>query len=325
MNEHVIQTTNLTKQYGELKAVDNINLSIRRGEIFGLLGPNGAGKSTLIMMLTTLLKPSGGMAEICGYDVVKEPNKVRKCISAVFQDHTSDEWLTGREYLRLHAGIYNASEARMEELLKLFNLKDWENTTIKQYSSGMRRRLEIARGLIHCPEVLFLDEPTLGLDVQTRQMIWSYIESLNREEGVTVFLTTHYMEEADKLCNRVAIIDGGKIVALGTSEELKSVLDHNIVTIKVKNPEAVMQILQELGVESETQGNTVQVHTTNSGISEIYDLVRGMQNDDVELFNVKKPTLDDVFIHYTGRDIRDEVSEHRHHPLMRKGFRRGFI
>jgi len=168
MNEHVIQTTNLTKQYGELKAVDNINLSIRRGEIFGLLGPNGAGKSTLIMMLTTLLKPSGGMAEICGYDVVKEPNKVRKCISAVFQDHTSDEWLTGWEYLHLHAGIYNASEARIEELLKLFNLKDWENTTIKQYSSGMRRRLEIARGLIHCPEVLFLDEPTLGLDVQTR-------------------------------------------------------------------------------------------------------------------------------------------------------------
>ena len=320
MNEYVIQTINLTKQYGELKAVDNVNLNIRKGEIFGLLGPNGAGKSTLIMMLTTLLKPSSGRAEICGYDVVKEPNKVRKSISAVFQDHTSDEWLTGREYLRLHAGIYNASEARMEELLKFFNLKDWENTPIKQYSSGMRRRLEIARGLIHCPEVLFLDEPTLGLDVQTRQKIWSYIESLNREEGVTIFLTTHYMEEADKLCNRIAIIDEGKIVAIGSSEELKSVLDHNIVTIKVKNPEDVKQILCNSGMESEMQGNTVQIHTTNSGISEIYDVVRGMQNDDVELFNVKKPTLDDVFIHYTGREIRDEVSEHRRHPLMRRGF-----
>ena len=320
MNEHVIQTTNLTKEYGNIKAVDNVNLSIRKGEIFGLLGPNGAGKSSIIMMLTTLLKPSSGRAEICGYDVVREPNKVRKSISAVFQDHTSDEWLTGWEYLRLHAGIYNSGDGRIEELLKLFNLRDWEDTPIKQYSSGMRRRLEIARGLVHHPEVLFLDEPTLGLDVQTRLKIWSYVESLSREEGVTIFLTTHYMEEADKLCNRVAIIDGGKIVAIGTSEELKSVLDHNIVTIRVKNPEDVMQILQELGMESEMQGNTILIHTTNAGISEIYDVVRGMQNDDVELFNVKKPTLDDVFIHYTGREIRDGASEPRHHLLMRRGF-----
>jgi ABC-2 type transport system ATP-binding protein len=319
MNEHVIQTINLTKEYGELRAVDSVSLSIRKGEIFGLLGPNGAGKSTTIMMLTTLLKPSSGRAEICGYDVVKEPNKVRKSISVVFQDHTSDEWLTGWEYLRLHAGIYNSSEARMEELLKLFNLKEWKDTPIKHYSSGMRRRLEIARGLVHHPEVLFLDEPTLGLDIQTRLKIWSYIESLSREEDVTIFLTTHYMEEADKLCDRIAIIDDGKIVAIGSSEELKSVLNSNLITVKVKNPEDMMQILSVLGMESEIQGNSIQVHTTNAGISEIYDVVRDMQND-VELFNVKKPTLDDVFIYYTGREIRDEASEHRRHPLMRGGF-----
>ncbi len=319
MNEHVIQTINLTKEYGELRAVDNVSLSIGRGEIFGLLGPNGAGKSTTIMMLTTLLKPSSGRAEICGYDVVKEPNKVRKSISVVFQDHTSDEWLTGWEYLRLHAGIYNSSEARIQELLILFNLKEWKDTPIKQYSSGMRRRLEIARGLVHHPEVLFLDEPTLGLDIQTRLKIWSYIESLSREEDVTIFLTTHYMEEADKLCDRIAIIDDGKIVAIGSSEELKSVLNSNLITVKVKNPGDMMQILSVLGMESEIQGNSIQIHTTNAGISEIYDVVRDMQND-VELFNVKKPTLDDVFIYYTGKEIRDEASEHRRHPLMRRGF-----
>ena len=323
MKEHVIQTTNLTKKYGEFRAVDNISFSIRKGEIFGLLGPNGAGKSTTIMMLTTLLKPSSGRAEICGHDVAKEPNKVRKSISAVFQDHTSDDWLTGREYLRLHAGIYNSGEARIEELLRFFNLKGWENTTIRKYSSGMRRRLEIARGLIHQPEVLFLDEPTLGLDIQTRLKIWSYIETMSRDEGVTVFLTTHYMEEADKLCDRIAIIDEGKIVAIGSSEDLKSVLDNNLVTIQAKNPKDVMQILHELGMESEMQGNSIQIHTPNSGISEIYDVVRGMQNE-VELFNVKKPTLDDVFIHYTGREIRDEASGHRRH-LFEKFRGRGFV
>lgn len=323
MNEHVIQTAKLTKKYGDFRAVDNVSFSIRRGEIFGLLGPNGAGKSTTIMMLTTLLKPSSGRAEICGHDVAKEPYKVRKSISAVFQDHTSDDWLTGREYLRLHAGIYNSGEARVEELLRFFNLKGWENTTIRKYSSGMRRRLEIARGLIHQPDVLFLDEPTLGLDIQTRLKIWSYIETMSREEGVTVFLTTHYMEEADKLCDRIAIIDEGKIVAIGSSEDLKSVLDHNLVTIQAKNPKDVMQILQELGMECEMQENAIQIHTSNSGISEIYDVVRGMQNE-VELFNVKKPTLDDVFIHYTGREIRDEASEHRR--LLFEKFRgRGFV
>jgi len=209
---------------------------------------------------------------------------------------------------------------RAESLLKMFHLYQQRNQKVKTFSKGMKQRIVLTMGLMNKVKVLFLDEPTLGLDIQTRQKIWSYIESLNRGEGVSIFLTTHYMEEADKLCNRVAIIDGGKIVAIGTSEELKSVLDHNIVTIKVKNPEDVMQILQELGREIEMQGNTIQVHTTNSGISEIYDVVRGMQNDDVELFNVKKPTLDDVFIHYTGREIRDEASVHRHHSLMRRGF-----
>ena len=227
----MIEVSNLTKRFRDFTAVDRISFEVSAGEIFGFLGPNGAGKTTAIMMLTTLMRPSDGMATVCGFDVSKEPGKIRRKIGVVFQDHTSDEWLTGREYLKLHAGIYDVSTDRVDDLLELFDLKRWDGSVIKEYSSGMRRRLEIARGLIHNPMVLFLDEPTLGLDVPTRQRIWDHIESLRRDEGLTVFLTTHYMDEADKLCDRIAIIDHGQIVAIGTPEELKSVLDSSRTTL----------------------------------------------------------------------------------------------
>ena len=257
----MIKVTNLTKRFRDFTAVDNISFEVSAGEIFGFLGPNGAGKTTAIMMLTTLLRPSDGGATVCGFDLSRGTGRIRRKIGVVFQDHTSDDWLTGREYLKLHAGIYNINEDRVEDLLDLFDLKRWDGSIIKEYSSGMRRRLEIARGLIHHPRLLFLDEPTLGLDVQTRWKIWDHIESLRKKEGLTVFLTTHYMEEADKLCDRIAIIDNGRIVAIGTPDELKSVLDGD--------------------------------HST----------------------------MDEVFLHYTGRDLRDDVSISRApHPLLIRRF-----
>ena len=255
----MIDVVNLTKIFKDFTAVDHISFKVSAGEIFGFLGPNGAGKTTTIMMLTTLLKPSNGRAAVCGFDLSKESGMIRRNIGVVFQDHTSDEWLTGREYLQLHAGIYDINEDRIENLLDLFDLKRWGESVIKEYSSGMRRRLEIARGLIHYPKVLFLDEPTLGLDVQTRQRIWDYIESLKKKDGITVFLTTHYMEEADKLCDRIAIIDHGKIVAIGTPDELKSILEGD------------------------------------------------------------HPTLDEVYLYYTGSNMRDMVSTNQVHRPM--GFR----
>jgi ABC-2 type transport system ATP-binding protein len=255
----VIKVMNLTKRFRDFTAVGHISFEVSAGEIFGFLGPNGAGKTTAIMMLTTLLRPSDGRATVCGFDISREQGKIRREIGVVFQDHTSDDWLTGREYLQLHAGIYGVNDNRIEDLLELFDLKKWEKSVIKKYSSGMRRRLEIARGLIHHPRVLFLDEPTLGLDVQTRQRIWDHIESLRKEENITVFLTTHYMDEADKLCDRIAIIDRGKIVAIDAPNALKSMMDGD------------------------------------------------------------NPTLDEVFLHYTGRDMRDTVSANVHHP---HGYRR---
>lgn len=235
----MISTNNLTKKFENLIAVNNLNLNINEGEIFGLLGPNGAGKTTTILMLTTLKLPTSGTATINGYDIVKDSDKVRKSIGIVFQDPSSDEILTGYENLKLHGWLYDMPdklrEDRIKEVLELVDLTARKDDLVKKYSGGMRRRLELARGLMHHPKVLFLDEPTLGLDPQSRDYIWSYIEKLAKEEKITIVLTTHYMDEADKLCDRLAIIDYGKIIVLGTPEELKKELGGDIIKLKANN------------------------------------------------------------------------------------------
>jgi len=219
-----IETRNLSKKFKDLKAVDSVSLSVKQGELFGLLGPNGAGKTTFISMLATILKPSSGSANLCNYDIVRNQDAVRKCIGIVFQDPTLDDELYGSENLDLHGRLYHlnkkARQKRIKEVFSLVGLTQKAGIQTKNYSGGMKRRLEIARGLMHKPKVLFLDEPTLGLDPQTRRTIWNFIKKL-KKEGTTIILTTHYMEEADYLCNRVAIIDNGKVISLDTPKKLK--------------------------------------------------------------------------------------------------------
>lgn len=223
---NIIDVKNLTKKFGELTAVDDISFSVKEGEIFAFLGPNGAGKSTSIKMLTTLLDLTAGTVRLNNFDVVREPNETRKSFGIVFQDPSLDTELTAYENMEFHAVLYGQDKSlykpRIEELLKLVDLWDRRDSLTKDFSGGMKRRLEIARGLLHHPKVLFLDEPTLGLDPQTRNHIWTYIQNLNQKEGLTVFFTTHYMEEADKNADRVAVIDHGKILTTGTPEELKA-------------------------------------------------------------------------------------------------------
>lgn len=230
----MIETKKLTKKFGDLTAVDSIDLKVKKGEVFGLLGPNGAGKTTTISMLSTILRPTRGEATINGHDLKKNRNEVRQSIGIVFQDTTLDEELTGYENMEFHARLYGMPKQEIEkrtmELLELVELTDKRNNPVKNYSGGMKRRLEIARGLLHLPRVLFLDEPTLGLDPQTRRYLWEYIQEMNKKEEVTILLTTHYMEEADVLCDRIAIIDHGKIVALDTPKALKK--KHNAETLE---------------------------------------------------------------------------------------------
>lgn len=221
----MINVENLTKQYGDFKAVDNISFEVKKGEVFAFLGPNGAGKTTTIKMLTTLLQPTSGSIKIAGNNPVTNPSAVRKSFGIVFQDPSLDDELTALENMDFHAILYGVEKGlrkkRVEQMLKFVELWDRRNELVKHFSGGMKRRLEIARGLVHHPQILFLDEPTLGLDPQTRNHIWSYVQDMSRDEGMTIFFTTHYMDEADKNASRIAIIDGGKIIAAGTSAELK--------------------------------------------------------------------------------------------------------
>ena len=306
----MISTKNLTKKFEKLTAVDNLNLEIKEGEIFGLLGPNGAGKTTTIFMLTTLKPPTSGTATINGYDIVKDSDKVRKSIGIVFQDPSSDEILTGYENLKLHGWLYDMpddlKERRIKEVLELVDLTNRKDDLVKKYSGGMRRRLELARGLMHHPRVLFLDEPTLGLDPQSRDYIWSYIEKLAKEEKITIVLTTHYMDEADKLCDRLAIIDYGKIVVLGTPEELKKELGGDIIKLRGKNlklePLKNLSYVKNIAASSEEVCLTVE--DANMHIQDILNNV-----GKVDSTEIRSPTLDDVFIHYTGRGIREDSPE----------------
>jgi len=301
----IITTKNLTKRFGNLTAVDNLNLEIEEGEIFGLLGPNGAGKTTTISMLCTILKPSSGTAKVNGFDIVTQPSNVRSSIGIVFQEPSVDDLLTGKENLEMHAMLYKIPKEirrkRIEEVLNLVGLEDRANDTVRTYSGGMRRRLELARGLMHHPKVLFLDEPTLGLDPQTREHIWDYIKKLSEEKEMTMVLTTHYMEEADLLCDRLAIIDLGKIIVLDTSENLKRKVGGDIVVLEIEKPD--MKKIKRLNYVTNVEKKDGLIRIT------IKDVNKNLQKllcnvGKTKCVEVRPVTLNDVFIHYTGKEIR---------------------
>ncbi|MEA2032630.1 MAG: ATP-binding cassette domain-containing protein [Euryarchaeota archaeon] len=324
MNEHIIQTIELTKKYGKIKAVDNVSLGIRRGEIFGLLGPNGAGKTTIIKMLATLLKPTSGFAEVWHHNILKEQDAVRRSIGIVFQDPSIDTELTGRENLDFHARMYGLSkeerERRINEVLDLVELNDRAKAFVKFYSGGMQRRLEIARGLMHYPRVLFLDEPTLGLDAQTRHRIWEYIKRLNKAQKVTVVLTTHYMEEADYLCDRVAIIDNGKIIALDKSNNLKNAIGEDVISLQVSDGGKFSDMLTkfEFIKRIKLHDDFLFLSVENGEIT-IPRIMRLAHEEEVLVHSVslRKPTLEDVFLTFTGRTIREQEASVKEQNRMK--------
>ena len=303
-----IQVENLQKKYGRLEAVKSVSFEVDEGEIFGFLGPNGAGKTTTINVLCTLLNPSGGSASVNGYDVVKQRNEVRRSIGLVFQESTLDEYLTAEQNLLFHSYAYGVSkdirDQRMKDLLDLVDLWDRRKGKTRTYSGGMKRRLEIVRGLIHHTRVLFLDDPTLGLEPQTRRYIWDYVEDIRVKENLTIFLTTHYMDEAEH-CDRIAVIDDGNIVAIDTPDKLKDGVGGDLVMIRATDNEAAAKELGEnWSLESETQDDIVKF-SVPKGEEFLPEFVRNFKGELLSI-NVRRPTLDDVFLSLTGRDIRDE-------------------
>lgn len=309
----MILIRNLSKNFGGVLAVDSINLDIRQGELFGILGPNGAGKTTIINMLATMTKPSSGTVHMEGVNLI-DHDAIRKLIGIVFQDPSLDDELTAIENLEFHGRLYHLSKcmrkARMRQVLRLVDLEPKANTLVKSFSGGMKRRLEIARGLIHFPKVLFLDEPTIGLDPQTRRNIWHYIKELNKNEKITIILTTHYMEEADSLCDRVAIIDQGKIIALDAPTNLKSSVGGDTLTFECSNVDDFIELIREFeGIKEVKKLNEKSFRLrANDGAKLLSSLLKlAVENrfriDSVKLENL---TLEDVFIHYTGKNIRDE-------------------
>ena len=297
----------LRKSFHDLLAVDGVTFEVAAGESFGFLGPNGAGKSTTINILCTLLRPTGGSASVAGFDVVSRPADVRRHIGLVFQDPTLDEYLTAEENLRFHAELYgvprDSTEERLKDVLEMVELWDRRTSIVSTFSGGMRRRLEIARGLLHSPRVLFLDEPTVGLDPQTRSHIWSYIEELRKRESITIFLTTHYMDEAEH-CDRIAIIDHGTIVAIDSPEALKASVGQDRVELKTADDDATMAQLQDVfDLEPTTSEGAVRFYVAN-GDRFIPRLFAELSVPILSV-SVAQPTLDDVFMSYTGRTIRD--------------------
>ncbi|AJF60603.1 MAG: antibiotic transport system ATP-binding protein [archaeon GW2011_AR10] len=308
-----IKTVGLTKKFKDLTAVDSVDLEIKSSELFGLLGPNGAGKTTFISMLSTTLLPTTGSATLNGFDVVREADKVRSSIGIVFQDPSLDTRLTAEENLYLHGMFYGMSaeerKERIKFVLELVDLWEKRKLEVRTFSGGMKRRLELARGLMHKPKVLFLDEPTLGLDPQTRQHIWKYIKRLNRKEKLTVILTTHYLEEADFLCDRVAIIDFGKIVALDTPSNLKKNIRGDVICLKSSDDKALKEALskklkREIAV-TEDDGELC----FNGSSEDLPGIVRVADKSKIKLYSMElhKPTLEDVFLHFTGRNIRESL------------------
>ncbi len=310
-NRKAVEVDGLVRRFGDFTAVDGISFDVEPGELFGFLGPNGAGKTTSISILCTLLSPTEGTARVSGHDVVAERDGVRSSIGLVFQETTLDDYLTGGENLRFHAVLYGLSKAqiaeRMPPLVEMVGLTGWIDKQVRFYSGGMQRRLEIARGLLHAPQVLFLDEPTIGLDPQTRAHIWDYVEDLRRRESTTMFLTTHYMDEAER-CDRIAIIDRGRVVAIDTPDRLKASVGTDCVTITTDNDGAAQDIIaRELGVlgDVRTEGLRLNVPEGEAFVPRLFD----HPQIGVKSVNLRRPSLDDVFIKYTGRDIRDAESD----------------
>ncbi|MEO3823854.1 ATP-binding cassette domain-containing protein [Actinomadura sp. B10D3] len=302
-----VEVDGLTKRFGDVEAVRGIELSVRPGEIFGFLGPNGAGKSTTINMLCTLLRPSGGSARVAGHDVVAERDAVRRNIGLVFQDPTLDGYLSGEQNLRFHAELYgvprSATAGRIRQVLEMVGLWDRRGDLVQTFSGGMKRRLEIARGLLHSPRVLFLDEPTVGLDPQTRASIWEYIRQLQAAEDITIFMTTHYMDEAE-FCERIAIIDSGRIVALDTPEALKAGVGKDRIRIQTADDEAAIAAIKDrFDLEAVVSEGAV-AFSVASGEAFVPRLFAELGVPIVSV-NVARPSLDDVFMSFTGTTIRD--------------------
>jgi len=316
---NAIEVHNLVRKFGELTAVKDVTFDVRQGEIFGFLGPNGAGKTTTINILCTLLNPTSGQATVNGFDVKRQRNQVRQSIGLVFQDPSLDEYLTAQENLKFHAFAYNVpdTEQRIEEVLKLVELWERRRNQVRTFSGGMKRRLEIARGLLHRPRVLFLDEPTLGLDPQTRESIWQHLLEMQKKEEVTIFLTTHYMDEAEH-CDRIAIIDYGSIVALDTPEVLKTQVGGDIVTLEVRDTDsASRELVERYNLSPRVDGGFIQFEV-EQGSRFIPDFVRSFAQD-IRTISLRSPTLDDVFLKLTGRAIREEEGDSK--DMMRAHMR----
>ncbi|MCC4767674.1 ATP-binding cassette domain-containing protein [Methanosarcina sp. DH1] len=312
MDDNVIEVNNLEHSYGSVKAVNNISFTVKQGEIFSFLGPNGAGKSTVINILTTLRKLQKGEARVNGYDVAKEPNSVRRSIGIVFQMLCLDHEMTVSENLEYHGRIYSMKKKernkRIEELLKLTDLESKKDTLGKDLSGGMKRRLELARGLMTKPAVLFLDEPTIGFDIQTRMRMWEYLREIKRE-GTTIFLTTHYMEEADQLSDRISIIDHGEIIVTGTSDELKNKLGKDLIYLETSDNKAAAEVLKSLesvkSITEDTKSLRIMIREDVTHVlPQIMDEIR-REGIDIIIVNIKKPSMDDVFVHYTGHGLRE--------------------
>ena len=326
MTDDIIVAEGLTKIFNKhLVAVDHINFTVKKGEIFGFLGPNGAGKTTTINMLITILKPTEGNATILGSDIAHQSNEVRNSIGLVPQEYTADDDLTGYENILLCADLYGIprkiSKERAIELLKLVELTEFKDKRVQTYSGGMRRRLELAAGLINRPKVLFLDEPTLGLDVQTRAATWNYIKTLKNEYGMTLFMTTHYLEEADSLCDRVAIIDHGKIVVTGTPTELKDSLGGDIITLSIQEDTDITELIRKVAhvkeVKKENGSYMVKSEIGEITAPLIIEALR-KENHVVTRLSLTKPTLNEVYLQYTGKSMRDAADETRESGMMRR-------
>jgi ABC-2 type transport system ATP-binding protein len=316
----IIEVKDLTKRFDGLVAVDHVSFTVEKGEIFGFLGPNGAGKSTTISMLATILTPSGGGATVSGFSIQRQRDAVRRSIGMVFQDASLDNRLTAEENLRFHARLYGVPKEdyrrRMEEVLRLVDLWDRRRDVVETFSGGMKRRLEIARGLIHYPDVLFLDEPTIGLDPQTRALLWDYVLKLKHDRAMTIFMTTHYMDEAE-YCDRIAIMDHGKIVALDTPANLKRQLGGDIVRIESSQKDTLKRELeQKYGRPVHQEGDSLQFKVAD-GAKFLPRLLQEVRTK-VDAVELRKPTLDDVFLSLTGRNIRKEEA-----PAQNQGRARG--